>query len=192
MSELTNAETTQVTLGSLLDERSLASLRRGAVLRREIEWPTGRGTPLRLDAVFATIQNINGEVDRFLMFGADVSDRCLIVEEAMQAVITSSRKISEIVRSLNQIASQTNMLSLNAAVEAARAGESGAGFRVVSREIGALAARSTTESRRIADLATQSQTRAEELSEALRQLGNEGSDAARATGRGSETAEQAV
>lgn len=161
---------------TLLDPASISAIRDGSVVRREINWPSNREQPLWFDAVFATTKNIDGDVDKFVMFGADVSDRCSIVGEAMEAldaVVTSSLEISKIVKSLDQIAGQTNMLSLNAAVEAAHAGEAGAGFGVVSREIGALAARSTKESKHIADLAQQSQKQVQELSSSLHQLGNE-------------------
>lgn len=52
---------------------------------------------------------------------------------------------------ISKIASKTNMLSLNASIEAARAGEQGRGFAVVAKEVGNLAAQSTSSSKDIAD-----------------------------------------
>jgi methyl-accepting chemotaxis protein len=62
---------------------------------------------------------------------------------AMSRIEGSSRKISEIISVIDEIARQTNLLALNAAVEAARAGEAGRGFAVVASEVRSLAQRSS-------------------------------------------------
>ncbi len=64
------------------------------------------------------------------------------VVSTMEQISASSRKIAEIIGTIDGIAFQTNILALNAAVEAARAGEQGRGFAVVAGEVRSLAQRS--------------------------------------------------
>ncbi|MBF5092593.1 methyl-accepting chemotaxis protein [Novosphingobium sp. NBM11] len=128
------------------NERQAASLEETAVAMNQI---TGKmvSTAERAGEVQQTI----GAAHREASEGGEVVTRAT---EAMSAIESSAREISQIINVIDGIAFQTNLLALNAGVEAARAGDAGKGFAVVANEVRALAQRSANAARDIKELIT--------------------------------------
>ena len=97
----------------------------------------------------AKMANLSGEVTSSANQGEKLANQTTV---AMDEINTQVNAINEAISVIDQIAFQTNILSLNAAVEAATAGEAGRGFAVVAQEVRNLAARSAEAAREIKNI----------------------------------------
>ncbi|MEI7609173.1 MAG: methyl-accepting chemotaxis protein [Rhodospirillaceae bacterium] len=91
--------------------------------------------------------------------------------EAMKEISSASRRITDIIGVIDEIAFQTNLLALNAAVEAARAGDAGKGFAVVAQEVRVLAQRSAQASKEIKTLILNSDNQVQNGVELVKKAG---------------------
>jgi methyl-accepting chemotaxis protein len=116
-------------------------------------------TAASLEEITATVkqsaQNAQ-QADQVALGSRDVAERGGTVVSgaisAMDEITKASRRIGDIITTIDEIALQTNLLALNAAVEAARAGEQGRGFAVVASEVGNLAQRSAAAAKEVKSL----------------------------------------
>ena len=91
---------------------------------------------------------IGGAVQRLVEFKGFVSES----SEQVRSLVTVTRRITDFIGLIREIADQTNLLALNAAIEAARAGKQGRGFAVVAHEVRRLADQSATAASEVGSL----------------------------------------
>lgn len=161
-------------ISRLLTENSYRELINRGTIQLELRWPSaGSNREIWLDAILSRILDSEGNLKSILMYAVDISARKTALQEtnkALSEVVEVSKRIDDIVASIDGIAAQTNLLALNATIESARAGEAGRGFAVVASEVRSLAGRSASASADISTLTQESRQRIGELAEALAQF----------------------
>ncbi len=106
----------------------------------------------QVQSTAVTARQANGQVAAVGAQLAESDRKMREMIQAMQDINDSSNEIQKIIKTIENIATQTNILALNASVEAARAGDVGKGFAVVAEEVRDLAARSAEASKTTAEL----------------------------------------
>jgi methyl-accepting chemotaxis protein len=126
-------------------------------------------TAAAVEEITSIIKSSNEKVNRMSILANDLNksardgqNLASRTTSAMDDIDTQVQAINDAITVIDQIAFQTNILSLNAAVEAATAGEAGKGFAVVAQEVRNLASRSAEAAKEIKDLVENATTKANE------------------------------
>lgn len=160
-------------LSACLSADKLEQLVQQGECRHHVELPPVAGTVPVLDGYFSVLTDMAGKVQKFLMYGPDVTMRARAIsdtDEAVRDVTQSSEQTALVVETIDTIARQTSLLSLNASIEAARAGEAGKGFTVVAAEIRMLAEKSREAADQINAKLAETRDRVTRLAESIKML----------------------
>lgn len=158
---------------SQLDRESIEALRKTGEFSGKSSVQIDGMPMMALDFQIVALRQFNGDVRKYVLFGIDITDRHVALQEtqnAMDSVLQVSRKISGIVSTINGLAEQTNLLALNAAIEAARAGDAGRGFSVVAEEVRSLAQKSSASAGEIDGLVDETNQRVSALATSLSRI----------------------
>ena len=166
--EMSNSHAKEIDNNLNACEQAMTELARGA----ETVANTSESQLSATKAMFSTIEelksiasrsaedmeHVSGEIgacitakDSLVEGISSVNAKAVSVEDRARKLAVTADTMNEIIEMINDVASQTQLLSLNASIEAARAGDAGRGFAVVAGEIGNLVEQTTNATARIGD-----------------------------------------
>lgn len=169
------AETAAKTLWKNLPAEVLSALEDSGTAAWMGSTESDKGAKLSFDTRICTLTNIGGQPKGYVLFGVDITNRELAIQEssdALDALLDVTERVGRITSSIAQIAAQTNMLSLNAGIESARAGEAGRGFAVVADEVRNLAGNSANSAKMIDQLIGDVRLKVDDLAQVMTKLRN--------------------
>ncbi|EKE71608.1 MULTISPECIES: methyl-accepting chemotaxis protein [Oceanibaculum] len=123
------------------------------------------------EELYSSIQEIGRQVSQSSTIADKASKDARKTNEQVEALAHAAQKIGEVVRLIQDIAEQTNLLALNATIEAARAGEAGKGFAVVASEVKSLATQTARATEEIGQQIGSIQTETSSAVSAIREIG---------------------
>lgn len=135
--------------------------------------PNAQGKPKQFKGTFCPIADSERQIRLVVVYCTDEQTKhaaAQVTDREMGHVQESSRKVADIIGSINEITEKTNLLARNAAIEVARASESGRRFAVVADEVRKFAQQFSASAQQINQLIAESSERIDRLSTSLRNL----------------------
>jgi methyl-accepting chemotaxis protein len=120
----------------------------------------------------SSVSEISRQVQESLRVAGDAVRQAESANGRMTSLTEAAGRIGDVIKIINAIAEQTNLLALNATIEAARAGEAGKGFAVVASEVKALASQTAKATEEIGTQISEMQTSTSETVAAITEIGN--------------------
>ena len=144
------------------------------------------------DSIFNSLEQLGAGADNIALDSQDLANNVSNIESFITETQNKIKEIDKVIQNIKDIASRSNLLSLNAAIEAARAGDAGRGFSVVASEMGKLANISKESSVKVEKSLTEIQTAIKTIGVGISKIGTTSESQAAATEEISATTNEIV